>query len=188
MATQVSNVSAVKPRIGGCVFRAPLGTTLPTDATTALNSAFVDMGYISDDGITESNEREGEDVKAYGGDTVATLQTGKTDTWGMTFIEVKNTEVLKAVYGDTNVTGALTTGISVSINSKELESAVWVIDQIMNGGTLMRTVIPRGKITEIGEVTYQDGEVTGYKATIKGFPHEGFSDNATAKKYIVDAE
>ena len=184
MATTVGNVSAVKPRVAGCVFRAPLGTTLPTDATTALDAAFKDMGYISDDGITESNARESDDVVAYGGDVVASLQTSKTDTWQMTFIEVKNADMLKAMYGNTNVTGSLSAGMEISINSKELESAVWVIDQIMSGGTLERTVIPNGKVTEIGDITYADGEVTGYEATITGFPHSGFSDNATAKKYV----
>ena len=36
----VSNVSAGKPKVSGAVFRAPLGTTLPTDATTSLGNAF----------------------------------------------------------------------------------------------------------------------------------------------------
>ena len=44
-----SNVSAGKPKVAGAVYRAPKGTTLPTDATTALASAFVDMGYVSEE-------------------------------------------------------------------------------------------------------------------------------------------
>ena len=31
-----NNVTAGKPKIGGAVYRAPKGTTLPTDATSAL--------------------------------------------------------------------------------------------------------------------------------------------------------
>ena len=31
---------------------APLGTTLPTDQTTALDAAFAEVGYITDDGVS----------------------------------------------------------------------------------------------------------------------------------------
>ena len=55
MANTVANVSAGKPAVGGAVFVAPTGTTLPTDATTALGSAFKALGYCSDDGLTNSN-------------------------------------------------------------------------------------------------------------------------------------
>ena len=40
MANNKANVTTGKPKVGGAVFRAPVGTTLPTDASTALNSAF----------------------------------------------------------------------------------------------------------------------------------------------------
>ena len=47
----VKNVTAAKPKIGGAVYSAPLGTTLPKDATTALDKAFKALGYISEDGL-----------------------------------------------------------------------------------------------------------------------------------------
>ena len=36
----VKNVTAAKPKVGGAVYSAPLGTELPKDATTPLNEAF----------------------------------------------------------------------------------------------------------------------------------------------------
>jgi len=57
--SDVNNVSAGKPKIGGAVFVAPIGTELPKDVTTQLNAAFKGLGYCSDDGITYSAEHAG---------------------------------------------------------------------------------------------------------------------------------
>ena len=167
MAETVTNVSAGKPAAGGAIYRAPLGTTPPTDATTSLGGSFVAMGYCSDDGLTNANSPESEDVKAWGGDDVLNVQSGKPDTFTVKLIEVLNTNVLKAVYGDDNVTGTLETGITVKANSDEPEEAVWVVEMVLRGGAVKRIVLPDAKISEIGDIVYKDNEATGYEITLK---------------------
>ena len=79
--SDVNNVSAGKPKIGGAVFVAPIGTELPKDVTTQLNAAFKGLRYCSDDGITNTNSPETEEQKAWGGDTVLNMQASKADTF-----------------------------------------------------------------------------------------------------------
>lgn len=181
MAT-VNNVSVGKPNVGGAVSTAALGATLPTDATTALDNTFTNLGYISEDGLTNNNTPESDTIKAWGGDTVLTYQTSKEDTFTFTLIEALNVDVLKAIYGTSNVSGTLAAGITVKANSTELDAAVWVIDMVMRGGYLKRIVIPNGKISEIGEIVYQDEEAIGYEVTITAMPG---TDGDTHKEYIA---
>ena len=175
------NVSAGKPKIGGAIFRAPLGTTLPKDAKSALDPAFKELGYCSEDGITNSNSPETDNVKAWGGDTVLDLQTSKEDSFKYKLLEITNVEVLKAVYGDDNVTGTLDEGITVKANNNEAEACAWVFDMILKNA-LKRIVVPAASVTEVADIVYKDSEAIGYETTIKATPD---SDGQTHYEYIV---
>lgn len=165
-----TNVSTGKPKIGGAVFRAPLGTALPTDATTALNAAFKELGYISEDGVTNANSAETETVKAWGGDPVLYTQTEKQDTWQFKLIECMNIDALKTVYGDDNVTGTLATGITIKANSEQQGDYAWVIDMVLKGGILKRVVLPVAGVTSVGEIVYKDDDAVGYDTTVGAKP------------------
>lgn len=177
-----TNVTAGKPKVAGAIFRAKLGTALPTDATTALSSAYDEIGYCSEDGVSNDNSRESKTIKAWGGDTVLTVQTSKTDKFKMTWIETLNVKTLKAVHGDDNVSGDLTNGITINVNSKELEAASYVIDMLLRDNAIKRVVIPNAKIAKVDEVTYSDEDVVGYPVTLECMPD---ANGNTHYEYIL---
>ncbi len=173
MANNASNVSAGKPKVAGAIYAAPKGTTLPLDTQSELNSAFKALGYCSDDGLTNGTNLETTDIKAWGGDTVLNIQTSKDDTFQFTLIEVLNSDVLKFVYGSSNVSGDLTNGLTVTVNNADVEEVALVIDMVMRDNVAKRIVIPDCKISEIADIVYSDNAAVGYQTTVTCMPDTG---------------
>jgi len=188
--SNTANVLAGKPLATGGVKIGPLGTPIPTDATSALDEALKSAGFIGEDGLTEAADRSTEKVKAWGGDTVKILQTDFSLTFTFTFLETLNTDVLKTVYGDANVTvtpadatkGTLRT---IKVNSDVLPHKTFVFE-VKDGDAKIRIAVPDGQVTEVGEVTYNDGEVIGYQVTVEAFRDSELGANAV--KYLDDGK
>lgn len=170
MSNVATNVSTGKPRVSGAVFRAPIGTALPTDAAAELNAAFKPMGFISEDGLANDSSITSDEVKAWGGVVVYSSQTDRTDKFKFACLESMNLEVLKAFYGDDNVSGTLETGIHIKANNDELGDHSWVFDMILRGGVLKRIVVPNARLSETGEVAYKDNGPIGYAMTLTASP------------------
>lgn len=169
MANVAANVTTGKPKVGGAIFWAPIGSTLPTDASSALDAAFKCLGYASEDGVTNDNSPSSETVKAWGGDTVLSMQTDRADTFGVTLIEAMNVDVLKTIYGASNVTES-SGAITVKATAEDMPRGEWVFEMILKGGKAKRIVIPDGSISDLGTITYKDDEAVGYEITITAVP------------------
>lgn len=180
----VKNVTHGKPAITGAVWVAPAGTTLPTDAKSKLDTKFKCLGYISEDGLTNENSPESEVIKAWGGDTVLVVTTEKPDTFTYKLIEATNPEVLREVYGESNVTGTLETGITVMANSKAQPAHPYVVEMVFKNA-IKRIVIPSGSLSEVGEISYVDEDAVGYETTIQCLPD---ASGNTHYEYILSTE
>lgn len=191
MASDVKNVYAAEPLATGSCLVAPIGTTLPTTATEELDEDFVDLGYVGEDGFTETQERTTEDKKAFGGDTVKVLQTEYNHMFTFVLLESLKADVLKAIYGPSNVSvvaanGSHGTQVSIKKNAKKLPHMAWVIDTTDTElNARYRNVIPDGQITEVGEVTIVHTDTIQYEVTLKCFKH---SDGDYVKTYTDDGQ
>lgn len=181
MGNKATNVTTGKPNISGAIYTAPIGTTLPTDATSALDAAFVCLGYVSEDGLSNSNELSVEAIKAWGGNIVYRSLTEMNDEFGLALIETENIDVLKTVYGENHVTVDADGNSSVDVVGEDPIERVWVFELALRGGRAKRIVVPDGAITSRDEISYNDSDAVAYGITISAYPDENAS---THKEYL----
>ena len=186
MANTATNVTTGKPNISGAIWTAPIGTTVPTDATTALDKDFVCLGYVSEDGLSNNNELSVDAIKAWGGNIVYRSLTEMNDEFGLSLIETENVDVLKTVYGESHVTVDANDNISVDVVGEDPIERVWVFELTLRGGRAKRIVVPDGAITSRDEISYNDSDAVAYGITISAYPdsdaccHHEYLEPATA--------
>jgi hypothetical protein len=170
----VAQTLAVAPNIAGGIWRAPLGTTLPTDTTTALTSPLVSLGYVGDQGVTRNELRPNTKKFAWGGSLVASLQQSYSVQFKFQLLQPLDADVLKAVHSDGNVSvtaatttvGTLTTS---NLNATLNLNAVWVFEGFYQLATV-RQALPIARVTEIGAYKWTHMDLAVYDVTMEAFP------------------
>lgn len=165
----------------GGAYSAPYGTTLPTDAVTDLDNAFVELGLISDEGYADSDQRTIKDQTSYTSNDPTPFLQSRTEAFQLTLLET-NEVVLREAYGDANVT--VDTDGSIAVTHRTygaMQHRSYVFDTI-TGNRVRRQVIPCGAVTELGEITNSRSEPLGYDLTIRAIPD---NNGVTAYTYIA---
>jgi len=170
----VTQVLAASPNIAGGIWRAPLGTTLPTDTTTALQTPLVPLGYVGDQGVTRQENRPNTKKFAWGGALVASLQQSYSVTFKFQLLQPLDADVLKAVHSDGNVTvtsptttvGTLTNTV---LNPTLNVNAVWVFEGFYQLATV-RQALPIARVTEVGAYKWTHLDLAVYDVTMEAFP------------------
>lgn len=175
MVNTASNAVVGKPKVTGGLWVASKGSALPTNESTALNAAFETVGYATEDGVTRTESRDTETIKAWGGDTIVVAQTGVEATLQVGLAEYLNPLTQALIYGDANVTSTPATssaGNKLTIVGKLGAPAprkVWVVE-MFSGDAIGRLVFPDVQVTETDDVVYSDSELAARGVTATLFP------------------
>ena len=158
----------------GGILSAPLTTTRPTDAVTALPAGFVKKGYVGEDGVTKTIDKTDEKIKAWGGSTVKIVRQEHSVSYSWTFLESGNAEVLKAIYGADNVIITPATvdhgaQIEVRETGQMLPRESWLME-MKDGDTAIREYAPDGQLAYSGDVQFVHSNVISYTVTLEAFP------------------
>lgn len=169
-----SNITIGLPKENGAVFFAPLGTTLPTSADAQLDAAFVNLGYVSEDGVTLGKEESIDEIKAWGRETVMISSTEYGENITLNFLETVRESVLKFIYGENNVSIDATGEIKVASTGDPLPRGVIVVDTLQNNGgenpRIHRIVFGDCQISDrSGDQSYNNSDPLTFPVTIKAF-------------------
>lgn len=181
---KASNVGVGKPQTTGSVWTAAPGSAIPTKGSDELDKAFKELGYANEDGLVNAFEEDTEDIKAWGGDIVATVSTESSETFAITMIET-NEETAKEFFGTDNVSTSEDGELVIKSNANEKVAHPWVFETLLGADRKERIVVPNGKVSELGEIEYVDGSPVGYPMTIKALPDD---DGNRAYRYISKAK
>lgn len=168
MATNAVNLGA--GAASGMFFHAPKGTALPTSPLDTLPVAWVEVGYIAEDGITWHHGRSAEPLKDWSNSIRRQLQSDSTGTVAAPIISTTE-EVLKTLFGASNVTSTAATqdhGNMVSVEVKEgvLSGEEAFLFLMKDGDDMFLLGTESGFITNLDDITFAPGSAITWSATV----------------------
>lgn len=172
------NVSVGKGVTGGYMFVAPAGSTLPTDYETPLDAAFLNVGYLGDDGIVFSDSSSNDSFYDLNGDSIETSASEIEKTFTVTFREIKK-DTLAILVGSANVTDS---DGKLTAHDKGPNDAAYsvVFELLLKNGRKWRRVVPNCKLGELGDMTVVSTELLGREVTMSALK------DATTGDYYTD--
>jgi len=184
MATMdATKVGVGSAKATGAIYVAPQGTTLPTDATTALpTGTWKLLGFTSDAGVTISESVSTDEIRAWEGRTVVyNPQTEFTESISFTPIQI-NEDVAKLTWGEGSVEVDAQTGtISIEHHAGTLEPVCICIETAPRENMVKR-ICGTLQLTERGEVAMDGTQVDGRSLTFNAIAD---SDGCTLHEYIA---
>lgn len=180
------DASEVVVGANGRVLVAPAGTALPTNMA-APNAAFIEVGYVSEDGVTFTDGQDREDIGAWQSFyPIRKVVTGKNS--GVEFVMRQwNEHTVKLAFGGGTI--SRTGGVSTYTPPEpgDLDERAMIVEW-EDGDDTYRLVFPRGEVT--GEVSSNVTRTAAadlpisFESTPAGVP-SGPSDLANQPWYLL---
>ncbi len=156
--------------INSGVWVADIGTTAPAARTTTPGTGWVELGWMGEDGITESRDVDSDTKKAWqGGVTIRTVRSSDSRRFSFVCLETNAATAGIVRPGSTVTTTGGVTKTSVKAFTGTDERA-WIIDVRDGKGINTRKVVPRGEVVEIGDVVYNGTDLTVFEITVECYP------------------
>jgi hypothetical protein len=165
------NSQNVRVAVAGTLSVGTGAATAPTDGDATLGSGWADLGYVSEDGVTETRDRSTNTIRGWqNGDILREVVTEASVTYQAVLVETKK-ETVELYYGTT----VEDDGSLVIVPANTGGRRKFVLD-VIDGDEFIRAYIADGEVTEVGDQVYSNGEAIGYEVTIRAYPSSTILD------------
>jgi hypothetical protein len=184
----IDGFKAEAARIGvtGRIDIAPEGTPLPKDMSDLDPEVFTNLGYISDDGVTEARDEDNQEFVPWQENTAIRYEiTRSVVTFEFTLWQ-STLATAGYYYGVKKEDMFLNADGSVFFDEKgkpAVNRDVLVLT-VVDGAHARRSALPASQVTERGEITYKSDEMIGYNVTVTGFP--GGEDGTSCRRIFLE--
>ena len=156
----------------GAILSAPLGTTVPTSAVDTIDTAFIDCGYISSDGLQLTPSNSTADINDWSGALVRRIIQTFDGTLAWQHLET-NAASLGNAFGAENVTETAATQehgnqLAARLGAHLPTPRAWVF-KIKDGDTRVLIVVPNGQITNVDAVTFSSSDAVKWAVTLSAY-------------------
>jgi hypothetical protein len=177
------DITLLRAYTDGAVYTHDVGAspTAPTDASTALNVGFKEVGAVSEDGITEATSQDRTDVYIWQNNTLARRIPGQfSKTFQFAAAETKIFN-LGIQYAGSSVT---TTGEGAAVQEKAPSTDIrkWVLHGKDGSTRQLRLYLPLAEVTDRGDVVWSANGVTVYDWTLTAYPD---ANGVVAYRYYI---
>ncbi len=157
------NIEEVRVGVDGIIAVGVYKTAAaPTNATAALGNTWKDLGYASEDGVTETTEQSTNVLRAWQkAKKVRTLIEEGTVRYKFTLIQT-NADTVAFYYG-----GKVETDGSIVIDPTKQRPIIAMDIDVIDGDNIIRAYAPEAQVVEVGDQVYANGEPIGYEVTVE---------------------
>lgn len=170
----------------GAILTAEVGSTAPTDARTALGSAFASSGYVSEDGLSINGNKSVTKVRDWSRRVVKILSESVEPEVSFELLELSE-ESLKQAFGEhavtkTPATATHGTQLALSVDGETPVAKAWAFN-MKDGDARVRLYLPNAVVTNLPNMNFNAGEVIRVPVTLQVLPG---SDGALYKLFTDD--
>lgn len=154
MAINTTDSDEIAVFANGAVYRAPIGTALPTTAAASLNSEFTHLGYISEEGVTFSPSMDVEMIRAWQSFyPVKRFVTGRDATMSFELLQLNGENLSLAFGGGTFATVSSGQFSYTPPDPDDIDEFILLVQGVAGTDT-WRIIFRRAMVTELSEITF----------------------------------